>query len=101
MKLGDIFALFSLSVIVKGTWLTAAIQPFILSLGAIYTAIDQDVLSMDFLKNQVPFITKATGFESLNADDFNKREEEELKKIKEKSKIREPHIKELEEKMRE
>ena len=98
MKLRDIFALFSLSVIVKGTWLAAAIQPFILSLGAIYTAIDQDVLSMDFLKNQVPFITKATGAERLNnKDNLNEKEAEELKKDKSRSKIREPHIDELKE----
>ena len=43
MKLSDIFALFALSVIVKGSWLAAAVQPVILSIGAVLTAIDLDV----------------------------------------------------------
>ena len=47
MKLRDIFALLSLSVIVKGTWLAAAIQPVILSLGALFSAIDLDVLDVE------------------------------------------------------
>ena len=40
MKLTDIFALLTLIVIVKGAWWAAAVQPFILSLGAILGAID-------------------------------------------------------------
>ena len=43
MKLSDIFALFTLSVMVKGAWWAAAVQPVILSLGAVLTAIDLDV----------------------------------------------------------
>ena len=84
MKLTDIiFVISTLSVMVKGAFWAAAIQPLILSLGAIYTAIDQDVLSMDFLKNQVPFITKATGAERLNnKENLNEKEAEELKKEK-------------------
>ena len=59
MKLSDIFALLTLSVVVKGAWLAAAVQPFILSLGALYTTIDQNVLDMESLKNMVPsFIYK-------------------------------------------
>ena len=44
MKLIFVFTLFSLSVLVNGAWWAAAIQPVILSLGAILTAIDSDVL---------------------------------------------------------
>ena len=47
MKLKDIFALFTLSVIVKGTWWAAAVKPIILSLGAVLTAIDKDVLDIE------------------------------------------------------
>ena len=44
MKLRDIFVLFTLSVIVKGAWWAAAVQPVILGFGAILSAIDSDVL---------------------------------------------------------
>ena len=40
MKLRDIFAIFTLSFMVKGAWWAAAIQPVILGFGAILTAID-------------------------------------------------------------
>ena len=43
MKLISIFALFTLSSIVKGTWWAAAVQPVILSLGAVLTALDLDL----------------------------------------------------------
>ena len=47
MKLANIFALFTLSVIVRGAWWVAAVQPFILSLGAmVFGTIDQDVLDI-------------------------------------------------------
>ena len=47
MKLTTLlFALLTLSTIVKGTWWVAAVQPVILSLGAIFTAIDSDVLDI-------------------------------------------------------
>ena len=44
------FALFTLIVTVKGAWWSAAVQPFILSLGAVMSAIDSDVLD-----NYLPF----------------------------------------------
>ena len=47
MKLRDIVALLALSVIVKGTFWVAAVQPFILSLGAMFTAINLDVLDIE------------------------------------------------------
>ena len=40
MKLRYIIAIFTLSVMVKGAWWAAAIQPVILGFGAILTAID-------------------------------------------------------------
>ena len=46
MKLLDIFVLFTLSEIVKSTWWATAVQPVILSLGAILTAFDKDVLDV-------------------------------------------------------
>ena len=53
MKLSDIFVLITLSVMVEGAWWAAAVQPVILSLGAIWTALDSDVLdtkSIEFKK---------------------------------------------------
>ena len=45
MKISDIFALFTISVMVKGTWISV-IQPVILSIGALLAAIDLDVLDL-------------------------------------------------------
>ena len=60
MKLTVIFALFALIVMVKGTWWAAAVQPFILSLGAILGTIDSDVLNVESIewRNLLPFINK-------------------------------------------
>ena len=43
MKFRSIIVLFTLSVIVKGTLLTAAVRPIILSFGAAFVALDLDV----------------------------------------------------------
>ena len=56
MNLISIVALFTLSVMVKGAWLAAVVQPVILSLGAILGTIDLDVLEMPFINKQA--ITK-------------------------------------------
>ena len=48
MKLREVFALFTLSVVVKGSLWAAAVQPVILSLGAMMAAVDQDVLDVHF-----------------------------------------------------
>ena len=53
MKLRSILALSTLCVIVKGAWWAAAVQPVILSLGAVLSAIDLDVLDI-----QMPFLNK-------------------------------------------
>ena len=53
MKFRDIFALFTLSVMVNGAFWTAAVQPVLLSLGAMLAAVDMDVLDI-----QLPFISK-------------------------------------------
>ena len=44
MKLRGIFALFTIVVMVKATWWSAAVQPLVLSLGAVMTATNSDVL---------------------------------------------------------
>ena len=46
MKLRGIFALFAICVIVKGAWWAAATQPVIMSLGAVLTATNSDVLDV-------------------------------------------------------
>ena len=46
MKITVIFAFVTLSVIVKGAFWAAAVQPVILSLGAVLAAIDLDVLDV-------------------------------------------------------
>ena len=52
MKLFYIFALFTLSVMVKGAWLAAVVQPVILSLGAMLGTMDLDVLEMPYIFKQ-------------------------------------------------
>ena len=61
MKLKCLFAFLSLSLMVKGTWWAAAVQPVILSLGAVLTTINQDVLDVESiqLKTWLPFINKS------------------------------------------
>ena len=54
MNFKVIFALLTLIVIAKGAWWAAAVQPVILSLGAVLSAIDQDVL--DGLLPNINFI---------------------------------------------
>ena len=60
MKLSAVFALFALIVMVKGAWWAAAVRPIILSLGAIWGAIDSDVLNVEHIewRNMMPFISK-------------------------------------------
>ena len=60
MKLKYIFALLSLCLIVKGAWWAAAVQPVILSLGAVMGALDRDVLDVQSIewKGWMPFINK-------------------------------------------
>ena len=73
MKLIGIFALFTLSTIVEGAIWAAAVQPVILTLGAIFTAIDQDVLDVQSIewKRYLPFINK------LDKQDKKEAQEEE------------------------
>ena len=61
MKVSSIFVSFSLIVIVKGAWFAAALQPVILSLGAVLGAIDLDVLDAEpiSLSEMMPFISKS------------------------------------------
>ena len=52
MKTTFIIALFSLIVMVKGAWWAAAVQPVILSLGAVLSAIDLDVLNIHLFSKE-------------------------------------------------
>ena len=45
MKLKEIVTIFGLSVMVNGAW-WAAVQPVILSIGAVFTALNQDLEPM-------------------------------------------------------
>ena len=61
MKLTNIIALFTLITMVKGLWWAAAVQPVILSLGAILGAIELDLLNnveLIELRSILPFINK-------------------------------------------
>ena len=60
MKLESIIALFTLIVMVKGAWWAAAVQPVILTLGAVLGTIDKDVLDIQAIewRNLLPFINK-------------------------------------------
>ena len=46
MKLKSIIVLLSLSIVVRGSWWVAAAKPVMISLGAVLTAINQDVLDL-------------------------------------------------------
>ena len=60
MKLSFIFVCYSLSVLVEGTLWAAAVQPFILTFGAILGAVDLDLLDAEPIqyRNILPFINK-------------------------------------------
>ena len=47
MKLKGLLVLFTLNVIIKATWWAAAVQPVILSLGAVLATIERDVLDVE------------------------------------------------------
>ena len=72
MKLKDIFALFGLSAMVNGAW-WAAVQPVILSLGAVFAALDLDLEPMLDLK---PIEWRKLLF-AKNAKDEEEDEEED------------------------
>ena len=43
MKVAEILVLYGLSVVVNGVWWTAAVQPVIMSIGAVFTALNLDL----------------------------------------------------------
>ena len=43
MKLSEIVVLFGVFVMAKGAWWAAAVQPVILSIGALFAALDLDL----------------------------------------------------------
>ena len=66
MKLKFIFVSFTLSVIVNGAWWAVAVQPVILSLGAILASIDLDLFNV-----QLPFINKQDFINSKDASELD------------------------------
>ena len=60
MKLRSIFVVFTLLVVVKGAWMAAIVSPVVLGLGAVLSAIDQEVLNVQSFewKSWLPFINK-------------------------------------------
>ena len=75
MKLKVILALFTLSVVVKGTWWAAAAQPVILSLGAMLAAVDLDLEPIEWrnlliFKNKEDERPKKKLDDGLTLDDF-------------------------------
>ena len=72
MKLAEIFLLFTLSVMTKGAWLAAVVQPVILSIGAILSAIDLEVLEpiewKNFLKSDKDDKEPKAGYDDWDND---------------------------------
>ena len=58
MKSSVILVFLALGVMVNGAWWVAAVNPLILSLGAILGAINSDVTETIELKNFLPFINR-------------------------------------------
>ena len=80
MKLTFIITLYSLIVIVKGAFWAAAVQPIILSLGAILAALDLEVL--DAPSHEWKFFPsikrKKEVYAASSKDDDKKEEDEEV-----------------------
>ena len=79
MKLKVFFAFITISVIVKivkGVWWALALNPVILSLGAILTAIDQDVLNIQPIELRSWFSTFKNQEEKVQKEE--KIEQDEL-----------------------
>ena len=55
MKLSGTLALLSLCTLVKSAWWVTAVQPVILSIGAVFAALDLDLQP---LTDAVPFLNK-------------------------------------------
>ena len=73
MKLIDIFTQFTLIVIVKGTWFLAALQPVILTLGTVFTALDTGVLDVQpiEMKKWLPFVNKVSRKEQEEWEEYD------------------------------
>ena len=65
MKLRSIFVVFTLLVVVKGAWMAAIVSPVMVGLGAVFSAIDQEVLNVQSFewKSWLPFINKQAAAE--------------------------------------
>ena len=87
MRLSIIFVTFTLCVIVKGTfWAAAAARPLVLSIGAILTAFDLDVLEVQPLQ-WLTEITEKTAKTSEKPKTKRKKLTEEEKEAREDAKL--------------
>ena len=85
MKLRDILALFTLIIMVRGAWFAATVQPIILSLGAVLSAVDLDVLDVQLngIKSWLPFINKQDSTSSTTGTDGKEEEVTKAEKVEE------------------
>ena len=60
MKLSSLIILLSLLEIVKSAWWASAMQPVLLGFGAVFTALNQEILDVEpiELNKGLPFISK-------------------------------------------
>ena len=58
MKLKSIVALFTFIISVEGAFWAAALNPVILSLGAVFGAINTDLLNIESIEWNLPFMNK-------------------------------------------
>ena len=74
MKLISILALYALSVMVNGAWWIAAVQPVILSMGAVFAALDLDLQPMLDLQPSDFNFKKLLIFKNEEEEEKNKKE---------------------------
>ena len=94
MKLKLIFVFLTLTLVAKGFWLAAAVQPVLLSLGAVLTVLNQDALDIQpiEMKNWLPFAKKSKKYEEtppivLTEQDLIDLEEDENHEVEDKSMV--------------
>ena len=58
MKFSIIYVHFILIAYVRGAWLAAIVQPVIVGLGAVLTALNQDGLDIEPFEFKLPFLNK-------------------------------------------
>ena len=76
MKSSVILVFLALGVMVNGAWWVAAVNPLILSLGAILGAINSDVTETIELKNILRFVNKQSADEQKDKEPLKKDDAE-------------------------